>query len=119
MHDRYLLLKALEAEGLLPPTRDPDNVDGLPMDAQLAAALHSYLSRSPAQIFLVQIDDLMEEAEQINVPGTIDERPNWRRKLSKVMEELPNLPTVAALRSDLTKRNGAKKSSPSARPKRP
>ena len=82
VHDRYLLLRALAAEGLLPSSRDPDNVDGAPMDANLAAAMHAFLARSPAQILLVQIDDLMEEHEQINLPGTNEERPNWRRKLS-------------------------------------
>lgn len=111
VHDRYLLLKALAAEGLLPPNRDPHNVDGLPMDAQLAAALHTYLARSPAQILLVQIDDLMEEDEQINLPGTIDERPNWRRKLSKQVEDLPLLPTLAAMRPALQARRQARKTS--------
>lgn len=104
VHDRYLLLSALATADLLPADRDPNNVDGLPMDAQLAAALHSYLARSPAQILLVQIDDLMEEDEQINLPGTIDERPNWRRKLSKQVEELSTLPTLAAMKPALQER---------------
>lgn len=104
VHDRYLLLKALAGEGLLPANRDPNNVDGMPMDATLAAALHTYLARSPAQILLVQIDDLMEEDEQINLPGTVDERPNWRRKLSKQVDELPTLPTLAAMKPALQAR---------------
>ena len=31
---------------------------------------------------LVQADDLTEETEPLNVPGTDTERPNWRRRLS-------------------------------------
>jgi 4-alpha-glucanotransferase len=104
VHDRYLLLSALATEDLLPAGRDPNNVDGMPMDAKLAAALHSYLARSPAQILLVQIDDLMEEDEQINLPGTVDERPNWRRKLSKQVDDLSSLPTLAAMKSALQER---------------
>lgn len=111
VHDRYLLLKALAAENLLPPDRDPNNVDGMPMDAPLAAALHAYLARSPAQILLVQIDDLMQEDEQINLPGTVDERPNWRRKLSKQVEELATLPTLAAMKPALEARRQPGKSS--------
>lgn len=110
IHDRYLLLKALAAEGLLPAGRDPNNVDGMAMDAPLAAALHTYLARSPAQILLVQIDDLMQENEQINLPGTVDERPNWRRKLSKQVEELPSLATLAAMKPALEARRQPAKS---------
>jgi 4-alpha-glucanotransferase len=106
VHDRYLLLKALAAEGLLPAGRDPDNVDGLPMDSRLAAALHTYLARSPAQILLVQIDDLMEEEEQINLPGTDTERPNWRRKLSKPVDVLPGMATTRTLEPALRLREG-------------
>jgi 4-alpha-glucanotransferase len=46
---------------------------------------------------LVQIDDLVAELEQINLPGTVDERPNWRRKLNIGIEALPGLPLVQAL----------------------
>jgi 4-alpha-glucanotransferase len=114
VHDRYLLLQALADEGLLPAGRDPDNVDGAPMDAELAAALHAYLARSPARILLVQIDDLMQEGEQINLPGTIDERPNWRRKLGGPVEGLPDLPTMKALRAALLARRQAKAPPPEA-----
>jgi 4-alpha-glucanotransferase len=96
-HDRKLLLQALAAEGLLPPGLNPDNPDGTPMAPDLAAAIHRYLARSPAGIVLVQIDDLVAELEQINLPGTVDERPNWRRKLNIGIEALPGLPLVQAL----------------------
>ena len=107
VHERHLLLRALATEGLLPASRDPNNVDGLPMDANLAAALHAFLARSPAQILLVQIDDVMEEHEQINLPGTNEERPNWRRKLSQPLEALPRMPTIRTLEPVLRQREGA------------
>lgn len=97
VHDKWLMLNALAAEGLLPPDRDPNAVDAKPMDAALIAAVHGYLARSPAKILLVQVDDLMEEEEQINVPGTINERPNWRRKLSRPTAMLPQLLATRAL----------------------
>jgi 4-alpha-glucanotransferase len=106
VHERHLLLRALEVEGLLPQGRDPNNVDGAPMDANLAAAMHAFLARSPAQILLIQIDDLMEEHEQINLPGTNEERPNWRRKLSQPLEALPRMPTIRTLEPLLHQREG-------------
>ena len=30
----------------------------------------------------------MGEREQINIPGTVDEHPNWRRKLPLALEDL-------------------------------
>ena len=40
---------------------------------------------------LVQADDLSEETEPLNVPGTDKERANWRRRLSATVDELPEL----------------------------
>jgi 4-alpha-glucanotransferase len=37
---------------------------------------------------LVQLEDAMSEEEQANLPGTVDEHPNWRRKLSLSVVEL-------------------------------
>jgi 4-alpha-glucanotransferase len=40
------------------------------------------LASSASQLFLAKPDDLLGEREQLNVPGTTFEAPNWRRKLS-------------------------------------
>ncbi len=119
IHDKWLLLSALQEEGLLPPGRDPDHVDAAPVDGALIAAVHGYLARSPAKILLVQVDDLMAEAEQINVPGTIDERPNWRRKLSGPATDLPGLPATRALLPLLAGRSAAAPAVAANAPTRP
>jgi len=103
-HDRYLLLRALEGEGLLPNNRDPEDADAIGMDAALNVAIHRYVAQSPASIVLVQIDDLMSENDQINLPGTVDERPNWRRRLSQPTQDLAEMPMVKALREALSAR---------------
>jgi 4-alpha-glucanotransferase len=103
--DKILLLRALAGEGLLPDGIDPENANGAPMSPALMAALHGYLARSPARILLVQIDDLMQELEQINLPGTVFERPNWRRRLSMRVEELPWTPVMQALKEALAQRS--------------
>ncbi|MGE5442095.1 MAG: 4-alpha-glucanotransferase [Bacteroidota bacterium] len=104
--DKSLLLRALAGEGLLPDGIDPEDANGAPMSPALMAALHGYLARSPARILLVQIDDLMQELEQINLPGTVFERPNWRRRLSMRVDQLPGLPVMRALRETLADRSG-------------
>jgi 4-alpha-glucanotransferase len=37
---------------------------------------------------LVQVEDLLGESEQANLPGTNDEHPNWRRRLGQTFEEI-------------------------------
>ena len=88
-----------------PLERETEDAAGAPMSPALMAALHGYLARSPARILLIQIDDLMQELEQINLPGTVFERPNWRRRLSKRVNQLPGLPAMQALRETLADRS--------------
>lgn len=47
----------------------------------LLLPLLTALGRSAAGVVLVPLDDLYGVCEPQNVPGTTDERPNWRRRL--------------------------------------
>ena len=47
----------------------------------LACGVHTYVARTPCRLMAVQIEDLLGVEDQINVPDTIDEHPNWRRRL--------------------------------------
>jgi 4-alpha-glucanotransferase len=45
--------------------------------------VHSFLRKTPCLLAMAQLDDLEGEAEPVNVPGTTDEYPNWRRRLGR------------------------------------
>lgn len=85
--DRGRVLSALEREGLLPPgvSADPSGVPEMTPD--LASAIHAYVARTPAKAMLVQPEDLLGRPEQANLPGTMEEHPNWRRKLPADIED--------------------------------
>ena len=104
-NDRRLLLHALAHEGLLPAGLNPDRAEAEPLPPALSAALHAYLARSEAALLLVQVDDLAEESEQINVPGTVDERPNWRRRLRVATADLAATPLATLLKPRLAERS--------------
>lgn len=87
-HDKWLLLRALADEELLPPGLDTDRLGDIDMTPALALAVHAYLARSTACLFMVQLDDLIGEEHQVNLPGTVDEYPNWRRRLSMSLEAM-------------------------------
>ncbi|MBR9990281.1 MAG: 4-alpha-glucanotransferase [Gemmatimonadetes bacterium] len=46
------------------------------------------LAASPARYVLVTLEDLWLEERPQNVPGTSSERPNWRRRLSRSLNEI-------------------------------
>ena len=76
----------------------------------LLADAHAFVAKTPCAIMLVQADDLSEETEPLNVPGTDTERANWRRRLSATVEALPELTTskrvMAAIQNTGRGKNG-------------
>ena len=50
--------------------------------APLAVATYRYLARTPACLAFVQLDDAVVSFDQVNLPGTVLEHPNWQRKMS-------------------------------------
>jgi 4-alpha-glucanotransferase len=89
--DRHLVLEALAAEGLLQRERFGDFLagDDAPIYTQeLGEAIHVFLARSRAMLVLVQLEDIVGESEQANLPGTSDSHPNWQRRLASRIEDI-------------------------------
>ncbi len=87
--DRARLLLALEGEELLPESLvHVDSGLVAEMTSELIMAIHRYLCRTPSKVFMVQLEDLLGQVEQANLPGTVNEHPNWRRKLPLDLESL-------------------------------
>lgn len=61
------------------------------------ASVVTFLSRTPSRILAVSLEDLLGVADQPNIPGTINEHPNWRRRLPAAIEEYSYTIDVAAL----------------------
>jgi glycogen debranching enzyme len=59
-----------------------------PLTPELAAAIHGYLASSPTALVLTQTEDLAGETDPVNVPGTEQEYPNWRRRIDQPVESL-------------------------------
>ncbi len=78
--DRGLMVDRLAEEGLLPADFPRD---GSLTDAQgqtLTEAGHLALGQSRARLMMVQIEDALGLDSQMNLPGTVDQHPNWRRR---------------------------------------
>lgn len=95
--DRGHILGALSGAGLL-PSGVSDQPDSVPvMTPALCRAIHVYLATSPAWVVMANLDDVIGEVTQMNLPGTVDAYPNWSRKLSLSLEELQRDERVQAL----------------------
>jgi 4-alpha-glucanotransferase len=56
-----------------------------------------YLASSPTRLLAIALEDVLEVRDQANVPGTIGEHPNWRRKLPVELERLRDDPRLGAI----------------------
>lgn len=78
--DRVRLIAALADEGVL----ERDFPDHGPLDdaaaEKLAEAGHLFLARARSKLMMVQIEDVLGLDTQMNLPGTTDQHPNWRRR---------------------------------------
>src|SRR4051812_36089927 len=62
-------------------------------------AMIAFLSRTKSRLLAISLEDLLGVAEQPNIPGTVDEHPNWRRKLPVPLEEIAGAIDIAALKN--------------------
>ncbi|CAN7265610.1 malto-oligosyltrehalose synthase [Acidovorax sp. LjRoot194] len=105
--DRTQLLAALHAEGLLPEGVTVDAQTAPDMTPALAAAVHRYLARTPCMLVAVQLEDLLGQREQPNVPGTTDDiHPNWRRRMGCTLEQLATGPFFTAIADAVRQERG-------------
>lgn len=101
--DRELLIAALADQELLSADfpNSPD-VDEEKLTA-LIDAVHSFLARSPAALLMINLEDILASTQQVNVPGTVDEYPNWRLKLPFIVEHDSGVEGLAALAKTIMK----------------
>jgi 4-alpha-glucanotransferase len=85
--DRQRLLNALvSAQALAPGVAQAAMPNA--MTDEVLVAIHRFLALTPCRLLAVQLDDALGATEQANLPGTMDEHPNWRRKAAVTIEAL-------------------------------
>jgi 4-alpha-glucanotransferase len=71
--ERAAMLDLLADEGLL--TADPG-------EREIVEAMHAFLARTPSLLVAASPADAIGDPRQPNLPGTVDEYPNWRLPLA-------------------------------------
>ncbi len=59
--------------------------------------MHRFLASTPSRVKFISPYDVIGESRQPNLPGTIDEYPNWRLPLPHTFEQLRADPRVAVI----------------------
>jgi 4-alpha-glucanotransferase len=77
--DRSQLWSTIGGSGPRPAPDEPGPV--------VDAALH-HIGRAASRLAIAPVEDLLALVEQPNLPGTIHEHPNWRRRLDAPLGEL-------------------------------
>lgn len=67
------------------------------MSPALNAAIHRFVAQSRSALLGLQPEDWLQMATPVNVPGTTDAYPNWRRKLTRDLETLFSDPEIIQL----------------------
>lgn len=61
------------------------------------SAVMEYLAAAPSRLLVVSLEDALGLKEQPNVPGTVDEHPNWRRRVPIFLEDFRLHPGLVAV----------------------
>lgn len=91
--ERQALLDALRRADCL-PANTPVRAEDVAMSSALNAAIHRFMAQSRSALLGLQPEDWLQMATPVNVPGTTDAYPNWRRKLTRDLETMFSDPDI-------------------------
>jgi 4-alpha-glucanotransferase len=88
--DRHALWRAFVANDMAEGEAPPPEAMKPVVDAALG-----FVSATPSPLCLPPIEDLLGVEQQPNLPGTVNEHPNWRRRLTALAGSLLDQPDIA------------------------
>jgi 4-alpha-glucanotransferase len=97
--DRKALWRAFQKANVTAGGEPPPEETAPAVDAAIG-----FTAQSPAPLALIPIEDVLGLREQPNLPGTIDEHPNWRRRLDEPAAQILDQPQVRARLKTLRER---------------
>jgi 4-alpha-glucanotransferase len=81
--DRAVLWQRFTTEGVADGAAPPLDAPKLVVDAAV-----NFVARTRSPLCLLPVEDLLGQTEQPNLPGTVDEHPNWRRRMPAAADTL-------------------------------
>jgi 4-alpha-glucanotransferase len=70
-------------------------------------AVTTFLTRTRSRLLTISLEDLLGVIDQPNIPGTVNEHPNWRQRLPVALDQIASAIDVAALKAATAERTRA------------
>ena len=70
-------------------------------------AVMTFLARTKSRLLAISLEDLLEVIDQPNIPGTVNEHPNWRQRLPLALDKIASAIDMAALKAATAERTRA------------
>jgi 4-alpha-glucanotransferase len=70
-------------------------------------AVVGFLARTKSRLLAISLEDLLGVINQPNIPGTVNEHPNWRQRLPLAIDEIASAIDVPALKTAVGERTRA------------
>jgi 4-alpha-glucanotransferase len=67
-------------------------------------AVVKFLAKTRSRLLAISLEDLLGVIDQPNIPGTVDEHPNWRRRLPVAVDEMAAAIDLTALQDAMRER---------------
>ena len=96
--ERTALWDAFRRDGAASGNQPPTDQPGPAVDAAIG-----FVGSAACELALVPQEDVVGTTEQPNLPGTLDQRPNWRRRFPEAASAVLASPAAAARLRDLQK----------------
>jgi 4-alpha-glucanotransferase len=97
--DRALLWAAFRDAGVVPHSDPPANPN------EVVDAAVDFIAATPSQLSMIPLEDMLGLPDQPNLPGTVDEHPNWCRRYPGDAGALFDVPQVRRRALSLQQRN--------------
>jgi 4-alpha-glucanotransferase len=62
-------------------------------------AVAAFLARTRSRLLAISLEDLLEVIDQPNIPGTVNEHPNWRQRLPLALDKIASAIDITALKA--------------------
>ena len=67
----------------------------------------NFLAQTKSRLLAVSLEDILGVVDQPNIPGTVNEHPNWRRRLPVPIDQMASAVDIAALKAATRERSRA------------
>ncbi|MCW8108645.1 4-alpha-glucanotransferase [Alteromonas ponticola] len=72
------------------------------MTETLNFGIQTHMAKGSSALLSLQLEDWLQMDKPVNIPGTFNEYPNWRRKLTHTLEEIFDNASIRSLAAKLT-----------------